>query len=44
MKNLFLLVFALVLIGMGIFLGLGLRTPTQIVEKPHEVALIEKRS
>ena len=44
MKNLLLLAFALILIGAGIFLGLGIRTKVNVVEKPHEMALTEKIS
>jgi hypothetical protein len=44
MKNILLLAFALILIGAGIFLGLGIRTKANLVEKPHELTLSENRS
>ncbi len=44
MKNTILLVFALVLIGFGIFLGVGIRTKSNIMEKPVELAMTETHS
>lgn len=44
MKNIVLLIIALILIGIGIFLGIGIRTKASIVEKPQELALTEKIS
>ncbi len=44
MKNMILTAAALILIASGIFLGLGIRTKANIVEKPHELKLTEKFS
>ncbi len=44
MKNTILLVFVLVLIGVGIFLGVGIRTEPNIVVTPIELSMTEKSS
>ena len=44
MKNMILIAAALVLIASGIFLGLGVKTKANIVEKPQELKLTEKLS
>ncbi|MCE2716536.1 MAG: hypothetical protein ACK4V2_07185 [Pseudomonadota bacterium] len=44
MKNIIALLIALIFIGLGIFLGLGIRTKVQVVEKPILVELTEKRT
>ncbi len=44
MKNSILLVFALILIGVGIFLGVGIRTKSNIIEKPITLSMTEKQS
>lgn len=44
MKNMILTAAALILIASGIFLGLGIRTKANIVEKPQEIKLTEKIS
>lgn len=44
MKNIIFIIIALLLIGFGIFLGIGIRTKASIVEKPQELSLTEKTS
>jgi hypothetical protein len=44
MKNIILITVALALIAIGIFLGIGIRTKANIVEKPQELKLTEKIS
>lgn len=43
MKNIILLLIALVFIGLGLFLGLGIRTKTQVIEKPITLEITENR-
>lgn len=44
MKNTILLIFAFILIGFGIFLGIGIRTKSHIVEKSFTPTLTEART
>jgi len=44
MKNTFLLLIALALIGVGIFLGIGIRTKSNIVEQPINLKITENKA
>jgi hypothetical protein len=44
MKNTLFLIIALVLIGVGIFLGIGIRTKSSIIERPINLAITENKS
>ena len=44
MKNTIILAVALALIGFGIFLGVGIRTKSNIIEKPITLSMMEKQS
>lgn len=41
MKNTLLLIIALVLIGVGLFLGIGIRVKSSIVEGPINLSMTE---
>lgn len=43
-ENTIVLVFTLALIGFGIFLGVGIRTKSNIIEKPITLSMTEKQS
>lgn len=44
MKNFFILLAALILIGTGLFLGIGIRTKTHVVEKSITLEMTENHA